>query len=82
MTDSFLSTASNVRLISSEEAEVINEILSNYHNQNLKITYYKNGELLETTDTIKKIEIYEKRLDLTSKIKILFKDIINLEEIN
>ena len=53
--------------ISSEEAEIINEILVNYHGD---IEYYRNEELYNVTDTIKKIDTYSRRLTLSSGLRI------------
>ena len=52
-------------VISSEEAELINDILVNYHGELLDIEYYRNEELFNVTDTIKKIDAYSSGLRIS-----------------
>lgn len=66
-------------LISSEEADIINEILVNYHDELLIITYYRNGFLYEIEDKIKKIDPYERRLITHNNGRILFKELIKIK---
>ena len=49
-------------VISSEEAEIINEILTNYHGELLEVEYYRNEELHNLIDTIKKIDTYSRKI--------------------
>ena len=65
--------------ISSEEAESINEILTNYHGQIVVITYYRNSELLTLEATIKKIDPIARCLILEEKKKITFSELISLK---
>ena len=67
--------------ISSEVAENINDILVNYHNEELKITYFDDGYVYNIIATIKKIDIINKRLYLDSLSYIGFENLINLETI-
>lgn len=69
----------NKPLISNEQAEKINRILTNYHGQSLKITFYYDGYLYQEETTIKTIDIINKRIVL-SQTTINLKDIINLED--
>ena len=64
--------------ISSEFAEEINNILVNYHDEPLKISYYKNGKILTVIDKIKRIDPYEKKLVLYSKKVIMINDITSI----
>ena len=66
-------------VISSEEAEVINEILVNYHGELLDIEYYRNEELYNVTDTIKKIDTYSRRLTLTNGTRISLNELTGLK---
>ena len=66
-------------VISSEEAEIINEILVNYHGELLDFEYYRNNELYNVTDTIKKIDTYSRKLLLTGGLKISLKELTGLK---
>ena len=66
-------------VISSEEAEIINEILTNYHGELLDIEYYRNNELFNVTDTIKKIDSYSRRLTLTNGQKISLNELTGIK---
>lgn len=64
--------------ISNEEAEAINDVLVNYHGQELEIIYYKNGRLLKEKSIIKKIDAFEKRLVLDNHKIIYLKDLVGI----
>ena len=66
-------------VISSEEAEIINEILVNYHGELLDIEYYRNNELNNVTDTIKKIDTYSRKIQLNSGMRIALNEITGLK---
>ena len=65
--------------ISSEAAEEINEILVNYHGQELELYYYKSGRILKEKSTIKKIDAFNKVLILNNGIKINLRDLIGIK---
>lgn len=65
-------------LISNEEAEEINKILVNYSGEKLEISYFRNGKILVENITIKKIDIYEKKLVLPNRRSIKLNEIIKL----
>lgn len=65
--------------ISSEEAEAINDILVNYHGQELEFTYYKKGMLLKEKGTIKKIDTLDRKIVLDNKIIIYLKDLVGIK---
>ena len=67
-------------VISSEEAEMINDILVNYHGELLDIEYYRNNELYNVTDTIQKIDAYSRRITLTSGLKISLNELTGLKK--
>ena len=64
--------------ISADFAEEINEILVNYHGEELTIGYYKNGKIYEVVDRIKKIDTFEKKLVLCSRKIIMINDIVSI----
>ena len=66
-------------MISSEEAEIINEILVNYQGELLDVEYYRNGELHNLTDTIKKIDTYSRKITFTSGMKISLNELTGLK---
>ena len=66
-------------VISSEEAELINEILVNYNGELLDIEYYRNEELLNVTDTIKKIDTLSRKIQLSSGVRISLNELTGLK---
>ena len=66
-------------LISNEEAEEINEILTNYQGETLIVKYYRNQKLIEEEIIIKKIDTYEKKLVLPDRRSIKLSEIIYLK---
>ena len=67
--------------ISSDEAEEINEILVNYHGEELVITYWRNEKINTVSTIIKKIDPVNKKIVLPDRKTILFAELINLERI-
>ena len=65
--------------LSNERAEEINEILVNYHGQELEIYYYKKGRILKEKNTIKSIDVLNRRLILDNNIIIYLKDLVELK---
>lgn len=65
--------------ISNEMAEEINEILTNYHGQELTFVYFKKGQLLEEKSTIKKIDAFERKIILSNQKIIYLKDLVELK---
>ena len=68
-------------IISEEVAEDINEILTNYHGENLLFKIYKNGEIIELESTIIKIDPYERKLILQEHKIIYLKDLVGLSRV-
>lgn len=66
--------------ISEEEAEQINETLVNYHGQELTIQYFRNGEILCDTTSIKRIDTVEKKLYLANKKVIKLEEIVSVAD--
>jgi len=65
-------------LISSDQAALIEERLLNYHGELLTITYFDDGFIKTCTDTIKKIEPFQKRIECECHI-IAYRDILAIE---
>ena len=65
--------------ISNEVAEEINDILVNYHGQELEFYYYKNGYILKEKSTIKKIDAFNRKLILNNQEIILLKDLVGIK---
>lgn len=67
--------------ISSEVAEEINEILSNYHNQEVEIRLFEDGEIFTIKAKISRIDIYQKAIFIENN-KINFIDILYIRNID
>lgn len=67
--------------ISSDEAEIINEILINYHGQELTITYWRDEKINTLVATIVKVDALNKKIILNEKRTILFSEIIKIKEV-
>ena len=66
--------------ISSDRAEEINEILTTYNGETLLFTIYENGKIVSFTDTISTIDVLNKKLILSSRKNILFKNILDIQK--
>jgi len=66
-------------MISSDQAEAINEILVNYHDQDVKIRFFKRGHIYEIISQIKKIDILNKKIVTSDDVTINFIDLLYLE---
>ena len=64
--------------ISNEQAEEINDILVNYHGQELTISFFRNGKVYEEKSTIAKIDAFNKKLILGNGSKILLNEIFDI----
>ena len=64
--------------ISNEVAEEINNILTNYNNEILQITYYDDGYVYTIENSIYKIDIINKRIYLDRTSFIGFENLLNL----
>ena len=67
--------------LSSDEAELINEILVNYHGEELIISYWRNENINTVSTTLKKIDEINKKIILPDRKTILFVELINLERV-
>ena len=68
-------------VMSSDEAEEINEILVNYQGEELVITYWRNEKINEVATTIKKIDPINKKIVLPDRKTISFSELIKLERV-
>ena len=68
-------------LISSEEADEINEILSNYSGEELLITYWRCNKINTLSTILKKIDVENKKIVLPDRKTISFTELIGLERI-
>ena len=67
--------------ISSDEAENINEILVNYHGEELNITFWRNEKLNSIASILVKIDPENKKIVLPERRTIYFKELISLKRI-
>lgn len=67
--------------ISSDEAEIINEILVNYRGQELSVSYWRNDKINIISTVLMKIDPIDKKIILSEKRTILFSEIITIKEI-
>ena len=67
--------------ISSDEAENINEILVNYHSEELIISYWRNNQVNTITSIINKIDPVNKKIVLPERKTIYFAELINIERV-
>ena len=67
--------------ISSDEAENINEILVNYHGEELEITYWRNNKINTISSILVKIDPENKKIVLPERRTIYFKELISLQRV-
>ena len=65
--------------ISSDEAENINEILVNYHGEELIITYWRNEKINNISSILSKIDPVNKKIVLPERKTISFTELIKIE---
>ena len=65
--------------ISSDEAEIINDKLVNYSGEEYTFYYYKTGRILKEKSTIKKIDIYNRKIILSNGAIIYLKDLVGIK---
>ncbi len=68
--------------LSEEEAQIINDYLTNYHGQKSQITYFKNGEFVHVESVIKRIDVIDKKIILPTRKTINLTDLISIKDIN
>ena len=67
--------------ISSDEAENINEILVNYHGEELLIEYWRNDKLNTVSSILSKIDTVNKKIVLPLRKTIYFAELIRIERL-
>ena len=68
-------------VMSSDEAEEINEILVNYAGEELLITYWRNEKINRVSTIIKKIDVDNKKIVLPDRKTIYFSELIKIERL-
>ena len=65
--------------ISSDEAENINEILVNYHGEELIITYWRNNKINTVSTILSKIDPINKKIVIPERKTIYFMELVKME---
>lgn len=68
-------------VMSSDEAEEINEILVNYSGEEIIITYWRNEKINTISSVFKKIDVDNKKIVLPDRKTIYFHELIKLERL-
>ena len=68
-------------VISSDEAEEINEILVNYHGEELEVSYWRNDKINTVSTILVKIDPVNKKIVLPERKTINFNELISLKRI-
>ena len=68
-------------VISSDEAEEINETLVNYHGEELEVSYWRNEKINTISSIFKKIDVDNKKIVLPDRKTIYFHELIKLERL-
>ena len=67
--------------ISSDEAENINDILVNYHGEELLIEYWRNEKINTVSSVLSKIDPVNKKIVLPLRKTIYFSELIRIERL-
>ena len=67
--------------ISSDEAELINEILVNYQGEELVIQYWRNDKINTVSSVLKKIDAENKKIVLPDRKTIYFKELVGISRL-
>ena len=67
--------------ISSDEAEEINEILVNYHGEELQISFWRNEQINTISTILVKIDPVNKKIVLPNRKTIYFTELIDIKQI-
>ena len=68
-------------VISSDEAEEINETLVNYHGEELEVSYWRNDKINTISTILVKIDPVNKKIVLPERKTIYFNELISLKRI-
>ena len=67
-------------IVSDEEAEIINDILVNYHGEEVEATYYRNNELHYYEGKFRKIDPYERVIITSDGDRITLRELVGLKQ--
>ena len=67
--------------ISSDEAEMINEILTNYQGEELEISYWRTEKINTISSILVKIDVDNKKIVLPDRKTIYLKELIDLKRV-
>ena len=67
--------------ISSDEADNINEILVNYHGEELFLSYWRNEKINTVSTILMKIDPVNKKIVLPERRTIYFSELISIERV-
>ncbi len=65
-------------LISSDEAKIINDILTNYHDESLIIKYYRNGRILIYEGILTLVDAFNRLVKTENNTIINFNELISI----
>ena len=68
-------------VLTDDQMEAINNVLSSYNGEMLKVSYFENNNVKEIEEKIKKIDVQNRKIILENRKSITFDNIINLERI-
>lgn len=85
-TDSLRELDSSLKLderpiLSSDQEEEINELLVNYHHQEVEIKFYRNRKIMVFCGVIEKIDPVNRCLIIEDRKKILLSEVIGLKNL-
>ena len=67
--------------ISSDEAENTNEILVNYHGEELVVSYWRNNKINTISTVLSKIDPINKKIVIPERKTIYFAELVNLSKV-
>ena len=68
-------------IMSSDEAEEINEILVNYHGEELEISYWRNNKINTVSTILAKIDPVNKKIVLPERKTIYFNELLTIKRL-
>ena len=68
-------------IMSSDEADEINEILVNYHGEELEISYWRNNKINTVSTILAKIDPANKKIVLPERKTIYFNELLTIKRL-
>ncbi|MBQ6731073.1 MAG: YolD-like family protein [Bacilli bacterium] len=68
-------------IMSSDEADEINEILVNYHGEELEISYWRNNKINTVSTILAKIDPTNKKIVLPERKTIYFNELLTIKRL-